>query len=61
MIIPNMPVPNNCLECKLRQSKQTSLGVLSHCTLGCGPVLGFGSDHYIASRHPDCPLREDKE
>lgn len=60
-VVINMEIPDSCLDCNYKEDRLTSLGIISDCKMGCGSVIGFGTGHYVNSKHPSCPIGDNKE
>ena len=56
VIIKGLDMPSSCLDCQFMKNQNTSLGIIGNCTRGCGSVIGFATNHYVNSRHPNCPI-----
>ena len=58
IVINNKNLPLSCLECEYKIDVITTHGIRNDCSLGCGSVIGLGTEHYVDCRSPNCPLRE---
>lgn len=51
-------IPQSCLECEYNIDITSTYGVITDCDLGCGNVIGVGTEHYVDRRSPNCPLEK---
>ena len=58
MITNRDHIPQSCLECEYNIDITSTYGVITDCDLGCGNVIGVGTEHYVDCRSPNCPLQK---